>query len=475
MESPDNSDRKSLFIWFAVVFMALAISLFLYVNAANAAEACLTTKLDANGSFQWDAVYDSSCVTPALAVDENSQVFIVQQSAMVRYRSDGSVEWEHAFPVSTYLTHAFTNADSDLFVAGSQRPPEQEGDQIDLARYDSAGNLVWRVNRSVDSGWLADAELDSADNLFAGATVTNPDGYMSCIVIKISASGEEEWTASYDIPDVDCRTRAVAFGPEGILLLVANVRDGENSVTLQLDSDGGEVWSAEESGFDVRDVAAGGDGKVLVAGVKNGSFHLIAYDAVGVVEWTADWIGPGGLFSDQPIAVGLDSNGNAVVTGVFYDYESDSPGFATIKYTPDGEEEWVLLLAGSSDYEPGGMSIDSDDNILVGGTQYMEVLPPNYFVVVKWGSAGSELWETYHSGSNSDPRAFSAMAIDAAGSVYLTGEVDVLDDDTGSDDDTIIDDDSSSDDDTFVDDDTSDDDDQSSTDDDDSDSAGCGC
>ena len=153
---------------------------------------------------------------------------------------------------------------------------------------------------------------------------------------------------------------------------------------------------------------------------------LVGVSAVasGQVEefWVARYDSPEGGY-DYAHDVVLDAAGDVYVTGPTY---SSATGYdyLTVKYDgATGAELWTAHYSGpgnGSDVSRA-LALDRDGNVLVTGGS---VNPGGYYdyATVKYdGATGTELWVARYDGPGNGPDASSAIALDAAGNVLVTG------------------------------------------------------
>jgi hypothetical protein len=218
----------------------------------------------------------------------------------------------------------------------------------------------------------------------------------------------------------------IKYSPLGDSLWVRRL-DGTGGGTdeanaLAIDSDGntcvtGASWGSG-SGFDYLTVKVGPSGDTLWTRRYNGPHngadvaHAIAVDAAGNVYVTGE------------------SEGLIGIHGIFED-------FATVKYSPDGDLQWVARYNGpGGDYDrAASVSVDGSGNVYVTGTSDGgsggSGAPYFDFATIKYDASGVLQWVERYNGPGSGDDQAAAVAVDAAGSVYVTGSA--WDDLSGSD------------------------------------------
>ncbi len=136
--------------------------------------------------------------------------------------------------------------------------------------------------------------------------------------------------------------------------------------------------------------------------------------------WIARYNGPhnGG---DSVQAIAIDSSGNVYVTGG--SAVSDlTPDYATIKYDSGGQQQWVAYYNGSdnnADFAEA-IAVDASGNVYVTGESGGSGTHMDY-ATIKYDSSGQQQWVARYDGPAHDDERASAIAVDASGNVYVTG------------------------------------------------------
>ncbi|MDZ7344556.1 MAG: SBBP repeat-containing protein, partial [candidate division KSB1 bacterium] len=202
----------------------------------------------------------------------------------------------------------------------------------------------------------------------------------------------------------------------------------DDYMTIKYDGNSGQiVWnSLYDGGAEDQAVALALDdaGGVYVTGRSKNEFGdwdylTIKYDAANGAELkTAAYNGGD---NDMPTALAIDASGNVLVTGGSQDANT-SFDFLTIKYDTGLESVWVRRYnhAATNDYEmANALALDAAGNAYVTGASYRGQQGGYDYATVKYDPQGEENWVIRHQGPGDDiPRA---IALDREGNVYVTG------------------------------------------------------
>ena len=178
------------------------------------------------------------------------------------------------------------------------------------------------------------------------------------------------------------------------------------------------------------DMTVDAAGNVYVTG-KASTFDFIfdyatvKYSPAGQQLWVARYDYGAG---DEPTDVVVDATGNVYVTGT-----SVSPGagssredYATVKYSPTGQQLWVARFNGGpqpqrNHDQAAGLAVDAAGNVFVTGTSSASASGfAGDIATVKYSPTGQLLWATpVPANSRATNRAVD-LRVDAAGDVYVT-------------------------------------------------------
>jgi uncharacterized delta-60 repeat protein len=186
-----------------------------------------------------------------------------------------------------------------------------------------------------------------------------------------------------------------------------------------------EEWVAGYNGPDnggdrAYAIAVDSLGNVYVTGTSQGDYATVKYSPLGQEQWVARYF-PGQLHGNEARAIVVDQAGNVYVTGSSAGASGDSD-YATVKYNSTGQEQWVARYDAQGTFGDFAVAIglDASDNVYVTGTSAVAGTFSDY-VTIKYNAAGQEQWVARYNGSGNDNDEARALAVNASGDVYVTG------------------------------------------------------
>lgn len=247
---------------------------------------------------------------------------------------------------------------------------------------------------------------------------------------------DPEWLVRYDAGNGFDRSNAMAVTADGVYL----TGDSDYGEFLSEDmyvahyTRGGElVWAATYAGLEGgrdRSLAIAPSGEVFISGVSWGGdssrddIVTIKYSPDGVEQWVARWDGAI-HHTDRPYAVAVDGAGGVVVTG--WTTIADEPGlsetaFITIRYDGDGGLLWAAEHTGTADIHRDtayDVAVDEAGEVYVTGSGYEAGRAWDMSTVKYRGSDGQLLWKRTFDHSVGIDEAFAIAVAD--GAVCITG------------------------------------------------------
>jgi hypothetical protein len=331
-----------------------------------------------------------------------------------------------------------------LFATANQQPLIRDHVGHPDSQVPSPNPVPFESSFSVRQAWVApytglfDDEavaiaVDHSGNVFVTGFTGAPD-YYAYVTIKYNARGQEVWTASYADPNSINFATAIAVDNSGNVYVTgeSGTFDSGNDdyATIKYNSAGEEQWVARYDGPAADNdgataIAVDDSGNVYVTGSSRGSgtdvdYATIKYDSFGQQQWVARYNGPGNG-GDDAVAIAVDNSHNVYVTGSSFG-GGTSQDYATIKYDSSGQQQWVARYNGSGNGfdEASAIAVDGLGDVYVtGGSPGSDGITA--YATIKYNAAGQEQWIARYNGPGTGSNGASAVGLDGAGNVYVTG------------------------------------------------------
>jgi len=415
----------------------------------------------AQGVFEaWVARYNGgiginlSDVAYGLAVDGSGNVYVTGAAydstdlnyTTIKYSPSGDTLWLRSYNGATGTPDDVAyglavDGDGNVYVTGWSTGLTTDLDYTTI-KYASNGDTLWI--RHYDGGGngidqaFALAVDDSGAVYVTGQSIDSGGTNYDYATIKYSPNGDSVWVRRYNGPG-NGFDRAIAIGVDGngnVYVTGWSIGSGTSYdyATIKYAPNGATVWVRRYNGpanaigvsDQARALAVDDSGNVYVTGYSidsstSSDYTTIMYAPNGDTVWVRRYNGPGNSFDDAN-ALAIDNGGNIYVTGrslgsgTSYDY-------ATIKYAPNGDTAWVRRYNG-----PGNgldhayaLAIDAGGNIYVTG-QSVDSVASSEYATIKYAPNGDTVWVRRYNGPGDGLDAAYALAIDDGGNIYVTGK-----------------------------------------------------
>jgi hypothetical protein len=353
-----------------------------------------TAKYDPFGVERWTRTYDGpgqdEDVAVAIAVDSAGNVYVTGYSVGL------------ASSETDYATIKYDPAGTLLWVARYNSPVDQPDEPAAIA-LDGEGN-VYVTGRSSNSGIWFDYDYAT---------------------LKYSPSGAEVWVARYNGAGDDWdQARDIAIDGSGNVYVTGTAAFDVGTAyhdyaTIKYNSSGVRQWvrfydGAGENWDEAQSLVLDSGGNVIVTGYSVGSatgydFATIKYNPIGEELWAQRHDGPGsGVSHDIGVALAADDAGNVYVAG------TSALNYATVKYSGSGQPIWESRFGAAGEEIVAAVAIDATGVYVTGKSL-------NDYVTLKYDFAGAEVWEARYDGPGTGPDGATAIALDGAGNVLVTG------------------------------------------------------
>ncbi|HXN42297.1 MAG TPA: SBBP repeat-containing protein, partial [Myxococcaceae bacterium] len=136
--------------------------------------------------------------------------------------------------------------------------------------------------------------------------------------------------------------------------------------------------------------------------------------------WLARYNGPENS-EDFPSAIAVDAAGNAHVTGTSVRPDLSAQQYATVKYDLDGNELWVTPYNGPRNHDAASaIALDAAGNVYVTGVSEGAGTSLDY-ATLKYDPDGNQLWVARYDDPDHGEDLAIAIVLDPAGNVFVTG------------------------------------------------------
>jgi uncharacterized delta-60 repeat protein len=421
-----------------------------------------TIKYDKDGNTKWVKRYNgpgnSTDLPTAITVDDNGNVYVTGGSqgsgtsfdyATIKYDDDGDLKWVNRYngAVSSEdrANGLAVDNNGNVYVTGfiTTIASDETGILTDIAtiKYNATGIQQWAAIYNRKGHDEANAlALDAAGNVyitgFSGNAEEDPDN--DYVTIKYNVTGAQQWAAVFAGPGTDQGGGAndLVLDAAGNVYITGgiSIESETDYATIKYNTNGVQQWVATYDGpgnnYDIANgIGIDDNGNVFITGLSrldgpgNGDYATIKYNASGGKKWLKRYNGPSEQKGDHDFATALavDDNGNVHVTGGI---RKNITGFdyTTYKYDEDGDREWKKTYngLGTGPDEASDITLDAQGNVYVTGRS--DGLGTSLdFATIKYGADGDTKWSKRYNGPGNGFDQATAIAVDAAGNVYVTG------------------------------------------------------
>jgi uncharacterized delta-60 repeat protein len=321
---------------------------------------------------------------------------------------------------------------------------QQEGHNSDylIVKKDSENNVIWsRIYNAPGNG---PDEVKDIVRLPDGKIVVT--GYGNNLEVGndfwtmcFSSDGDSLWSNLYNDPSFNQYDEAEAldFDSAGNIYITGESDSdvtglvNKDALTIKLSSSGQVLWAKRYdgtgSGLDRgEDIAVSSNDEIFITGrTDNGNdddYLTIKYTSAGVESWV-ELVDNGG--TDRATAIGADNSDNIYVTGRRNNGNDDD--FYTVKYDSNGNQVLTKQFDFVDDDRAEAIAVNSDGSFVVTGRSDVNAnatINWNYYTV-SYSSTGTQLWANTYNGPSNGDDVPTAVAIDNAGNIAVTGYSDV--------------------------------------------------
>ena len=412
--------------------------------------------LNAQVNIQWQTRYSSTGSNTDKAedmvIDASGNVYVtgIAQGTSgnfdyvtIKYNASGVQQWKSEYNGtgnSLDEAHAIAvDASGNVYVTGWSYGTATTGYDYATIKYNSTGTQQWasRYNNTTngtDEAW--DVAVDVSGNVYVTGTSDGTGSNSAATTIKYSSAGAQTWAKRYDGAgsDIDV-TYAIVLDATNVYVAgysYVSAANDFNYLTIKYDLAGTQAWFASYNGTDskydeARALAVDGSGNVYVTGysqtavLTNFDYATVKYNSAGTQQWAKRYNGSGNDY-DKANAIKLDAFNNVIVTGKSIGVSPAAEDIVTIKYNNAGTQKWLNRYNSSSNgYDEGkALAIDAAGSVYVTGYSFTSGLSNDY-ATIKYDSTGVQKWLTKYNGTGNNSDQAAAIAIDNIGNVFISG------------------------------------------------------
>jgi hypothetical protein len=236
------------------------------------------------------------------------------------------------------------------------------------------------------------------------------------------------WPQIFDCGSDDSPNGGLAIDSKGDVIVSAYTNNlsslSSNLLTIKYDSEGNVIWHRffDTGGFDLAwEVTTDSMDNIIVLGIYakdfadfqnlEFNFSIIKYNSIGNILWTKYFHKS---LNSYPGGVAVDSNDNIIMTGGIGDFDQVDFSCWTIKLDEAGNEIWNITFREDMINVGSDVTINSEDEIFVTGL-YASFFGQGFYTT-KFDMNGDKIWTKRYSGGEPD-----SIILDSQGNIILTG------------------------------------------------------
>ncbi|TND07507.1 MAG: hypothetical protein FD123_3059 [Bacteroidetes bacterium] len=317
------------------------------------------------------------------------------------------------------------------------------GQDIITIMYNSSGVQQWATPyngaaNTTDEGLGID--VDGSGNVYVAGYSTETGIDFDAVTIKYNAAGVQQWAMIYDSGNSgNDELRDLDADGNGNVFVVGScdstgIQTNGHMMTIAYNTSGVQQWMKTYNGSDNSNdygkaICLDKFGNVLVTGYSYQTnqwfdYVTVKYNAAGAEQWNQRY-NYGNNRYDESWDIIADTLGNVYVTGQSQATGNNStpPDFATIKYDPNGSQQWVSRYNAPNNNDDRAYAIALDDSLNVYVAGYSKAATTDFdFTTVRYNNAGVQQWVlTYDNPVASNNDRVNGLAVWPNGDVWVTG------------------------------------------------------
>ncbi len=408
-------------------------------------------KFDENGTYLWIKEVPTGNFQTKVTSDAQGNFYFFYranvsgkyQYFLEKYSSTMIKEWgvtSGATAFNTALYSVSVDNAGQVYVAGAAEGELETNTPgtatYFLAKYDSAGSLVWRRNNDTSTGYGISIKALRTGGLFVFGRAPSTNFQLE----RMDADGVELWRKEFS-PNLNGSIVSLAVDESERIHALGTINEPKNNIRqaalTSIDSNG-EVLRNLSIGFNSDNWSFGGFttsdrfGNSYLAGWSEGNLDglrtvghedvsLTKFDKSGEKVWTKHF----GKEKEWWEAYGMtsDSEGNVFIWGMIWDY--NSAYYFVQKVSVRGEEELIIREKIDSQFRDlKALALDASGNIYLLARNKAPLYGNDTFsenaLTFKYDSSGKRLWNK-QLGKLESTYVPASIAVDKLGNVFIAG------------------------------------------------------
>ncbi|WP_375434994.1 malectin domain-containing carbohydrate-binding protein [uncultured Hymenobacter sp.] len=345
-----------------------------------------------------------------------------------KYAPSGQLLWQHRFDSFPTLRSAdearalAVDAAGNVLVTGSTSILLFGSNQVIqnflTIAYSPGGDVRWSAQYTQGDNLerAADVAVDAAGNVYVTgtSTTTSAANNYEAVTVKYSPAGQQLWaTARTNTAPLLEEARQVVVAANGEV-----VARGERLIKKYAGATGQLLWVGR-SAEPIQSLAVDPTGQVLTTSNAASNYVTTKYaSTTGQRLWEARYDGGS---NDEVTALAVDAGGNVLVTGTSAQ-TSTGQDYATVKYAPGGQQLWVVRYNSPTNGADAATALvlDGAGNVYVTGRSRGSA-GDNDFQTLKYTPTGQQVWEIRYNGANNSDDIATTITLGSGSQVYVTG------------------------------------------------------
>ncbi len=294
-----------------------------------------------------------------------------------------------------------------------------------IVKTNSVGDLDWNLTYggSLDDSFSDMIKAKDGGYLLSGYTKSFGAGSYDFWLLKVNASGAEQWSQTYGGTDSDQGIALVQTADGGYAIAGytnSSGAGGFDAWLVKTDATGNMQWNktyggtGNDYGMALVQSADGGyaiSGRTAPVGSAINDFWLVKTDSSGTLQWSKTY---GGTANEQVNSMTLTGDGGYTLFGVTSSFGAGAQDNWLVKTDSSGNIQWNKTYGGTAN-EYGLYAIQTNDGgyALTGGTMSFGVGGEDV-LLIKTDSSGNQLWMKTWGGSANEEGYSICQAADGS-------------------------------------------------------------